>query len=79
MSTDIRRQLLKIRANIICAMKKYTKKTTLRDLDIDIEILRSYIRMSYMMGYINEHKLGHWMEGCNLIGRMVGKWLVNIK
>lgn len=32
-----------------------------------------------MMGYINEHKLGHWMNGCNLIGRIVGKWLVNVK
>ena len=75
LSAEIRQQLFAIRKNTIRAAKKYAKKTTLTDLDIDIEMLRSDIRIAYRLKYIDEHKLGVWMEKVDEIGRMVGGWL----
>lgn len=75
LSAEIRAQLLAIKRNAIRAGKKYYKKTTLQDLDIDIEILRGYIREAYHMGYINERRLGIWMNKVDEIGRMAGAWI----
>lgn len=77
LAADIRQTIIDIKRNTIRAGKKYHKKTTLQDLDIDIEILRTYIRESYAMHYIDEHKLGVWMDHVDEIGRMVGGWLKN--
>lgn len=75
LSGEIRQELLDIKRLIIRAAKKYAKKTTLTDLDIEIEVLRSDIRVAYRLGYIDEHKLGVWMEQVDEIGRMVGGWI----
>lgn len=76
LSAEIRKQIFCIKRNTIRAAKKYHKKTTLQDLDIDIETLRSYIRVSYRLRYIDEHKLGVWMDIVDEIGRMAGAWLM---
>ena len=76
LSGEIRSQVLAIKRNTIRAAKKYHKKTTLQDLDIDIEILRSYIRVAYQLHFIDEHKLGVWMDIVDEIGRMAGAWLM---
>ena len=79
LSAEIRQQLLSIRRNTVRAAKKFHKKTTLQDLDIDIEILRGYIRIAYGLKYINEHRLMVWIGIIDEIGRMVGAWLKNQK
>ena len=61
----------------IRAGKRYYKKTTLQDLDIEVEIMRSYIRESNMLGYIDEGRLGVWIGKVDEIGNIVGGWLKN--
>ena len=79
LSAEIRQELLSIRRETVRAAKKFHKKTTLQDLDIDIEVLRGYIRIAYNLKYIDEHKLMTWMSYVDEIGRMVGAWLKNQK
>lgn len=59
----------------ITAQKKYTKKTTLQDLDIAVALLKSYIRISYDMRFLPLKKYDIWSEKVAEIGRMVGGWI----
>lgn len=61
------------------ANKKYYKKTTLQELDVEIDKLRKYIRLSYRLKYIDFKKYKQWSEQVNEIGRMLGGWMASIK
>lgn len=37
---------------IIEANKKYYKKTTLQELDVEVEKLKAYVRLSYNLGFL---------------------------
>ena len=60
---------------IIRAGKRYHKKTTLEDLDIELEYLRTLIRLSYRRGYISTHRLDVWMQNVNEVGAIMGSWM----
>ena len=60
---------------VIRGAKKYHKKTTLQDTDIEIEYLRSLIRKSFALQYINIHRYEVWMSHVNEIGKMLGGWI----
>ena len=57
------------------AQKRYHKKTTLQDLDAELDLLRSQVRMAKNMGYIDFKKYEHWSRLNDEIGRMVGGWV----
>ncbi|NLC35047.1 MAG: diversity-generating retroelement protein Avd [Alcaligenaceae bacterium] len=59
----------------IVGWKRYHKKTTLQDLDVEVEILRKWLTKSLRLEYINAHKYATWMNHVNEVGRMVGGWL----
>ena len=72
---DIRGAVKKVLHLIIRAGKRYYKKTTLEDLDIELEYLRTLIRLSYRRGYISTHRLDTWMNSVNEVGAIMGSWL----
>ena len=72
---EIRQSLNRIQRLTITAWKRYHKQTTLKDLDIEIEVLRGWIRKSLRLQYINAHRYQVWSEHVGQIGRMVGGWL----
>lgn len=61
------------------ANKKYYKKTTLQELDVEIDKLRKYVRLSYRLKYIDFKKYKQWSEKVNEIGRMLGGWMASVK
>lgn len=63
-----------IQQTIRCA-KRFHKKTSLQDMDIEVEYLRSLVRKSYSLGYINIHRYEVWSSHINEIGRIVGGWI----
>ena len=72
---DIKRCMDTILERIIEANKKYFKKTTLQELDVEIEKLRTYIRLSYVLGYLPLRKYDLWSGMVDEIGRMCGGWI----
>ena len=76
--TDIKRCMDTILERIIEANKKYFKKTTLQELDVEIEKLRTYIRLSYTLGFLPVRKYDLWSGMVDEIGRMCGGWIKSV-
>ena len=74
--TDIIRCMDRIMETAVEAEKKYFKKTTLQTLDVDVERLRRYVRISLRLKYISHRTYKVWSEKVNEVGRMVGGWIM---
>jgi four helix bundle protein len=76
--TDIKRSMDTLLARCIEAQKKYYKKTTLQDMDVEIMKLRAYLRLSFRLGFLPMKKYEVWSEKVVEIGKMVGGWLKTV-
>ena len=56
---------------IIRFEKKFYKKTTLQEIDIELEYLRVLIRQARKEGYISVKRLGVWMSKVDEAGRLL--------
>jgi len=72
LAQDIRRCMNEILELTITEDKKYTKKTTLENLDIENTKLRIYLRVSFQLRYISKHTYAVWEEKVVEIGKMIG-------
>lgn len=59
--------------------KRYYKKTTLEDMDIELDLLREMVSESFESRYINVHKYEVWSRHIDEIGRMIGGWIRSLK
>lgn len=75
LAADIKRCMDLILERVIEANKKYYKKTTLQELDVEIAKLKAYIRLSYNLEFIPLKKYEIWSGMVVEIGRMVGGWI----
>lgn len=77
MASEIRVCMYRILGICIEANHKHYKKTTLTELDIELDKLRSYIRLSANpeLKYLPVDKYGRWAAKVNEIGRMLGGWI----
>lgn len=72
---EIRRSMLTAQRLVVVAWKRYHKKTTLQELDTEVEVLRGWVRKSLLAKYITPHRYEVWVRHINEIGRMVGGWI----
>ncbi len=81
MAANIRSSMYRLLELIVRANKKYHKKTTLQDIDIELELLRTYIRFSTdpKVRYLPLRKYENWSKMLNEIGRMLGGWIKSAK
>lgn len=79
LAAEIRSTLARIIKLTVRTAKQYYKKTTLQELDIEIEYLRSLVRKSHRLKYINGHRYQVWSTHVDEIGRMVGGWMVKAR
>lgn len=75
---DIKRWMDVMLERIIEANKKYYKKTTLQELDVEVEKLKAYVRLSYNLGFLPPKKYEQWSGLVVEIGRMVGGWIKSV-
>lgn len=61
------------------ANKKYYKKTTLQELDVEVEKIRKYIRVAYRLKYISKRQYEYWSGRVDEIGKLVGAWINSVK
>lgn len=75
LAQDMKKCLDAIMRYVIAANKKYTKKTTLQELDIENEALKIYIRMAFELGYLPPKKYEIWSGMAVEVGKMIGGWI----
>lgn len=72
---EMRRTLWNLLRLIVVCNKKYFKKTTLQELDAEIDLLRSQVRLAKDLGYLDFRRYEHWSRLNDEIGRMLGGWI----
>ena len=75
LAQDMKHCMDKIMRLTIAANKKYTKRTTLQELDVEIAALKVYLRIAYDLKYLPPKKYEVWSGMMVEIGKMVGGWI----
>ena len=75
MSAEIRRCMFQILRYVIVCNRRYYKKTTMQDLDAELDALRSMVRLSMELGFLPFQKYEVWSRFNDEIGRYLGKWM----
>lgn len=77
-ANEIRQNIVNMQKLVIIAGKKYHKKTDLRDLDIEHEMLRQNIYIAYESKFIDLNKFEFVNEHIDEIGRLLGTWFTKL-
>ena len=64
---------------IVTAVKKYYKKTTLRDADVELLELKNFIRMGHSRRYMNTRRYERLSRAIEEVGRMLGGWIQSME
>lgn len=78
LATDIKKCMNVMLERCIEAKKKYYKKSTLQEFDVENEKLRAYLRLSHELGFLPTKKYSVWSEKSLEIGKMLGGWLKSV-
>ena len=60
---------------LITAAKRYYKKTTLHDADVELMILKHFLRMGFERRYTTIKRYERMSRYIEEIGRMLGGWI----
>lgn len=63
---------------VIITNRRYHKKTTMQDLDAELDLLRSQVRIAMELKYLPFQKYEVWSRLIDEIGRMVGGWFKSL-
>jgi len=75
LSQEVRQSMWRLLRLIIVCHRKYYKKTTLQDLDVELDVLRAQLRLAQSLGYLPMTKYEIWSKHLCEIGRMIGGWI----
>ena len=75
LAADTKQSMYTLMRLIIRANKRYHKKTTLQDIDIELDTLRHFIRLGNGLGFLPFKKYEVWSRQLNEIGKMLGGWI----
>jgi four helix bundle protein len=75
LASEIKALMAELLRLIIRANKKYHKKTTLQDIDIELHTLKTYVRLSKDLGFLPFKQYENWAKKLDEIGRMLGGWI----
>ncbi|EIE1227636.1 diversity-generating retroelement protein Avd [Vibrio vulnificus] len=78
LAAEIRQSIYKILKLTVIASKRYHKKTTVQDLDVELATLRNMVKVSLDLKYIDMKKYENWQRHLVEIGKMVGGWLKSL-
>ena len=75
LSAEIRASMWSLLRLVIVCNKRYFKKTTLQDLDAELDLLRAQVRLAQTLGYLDFRRYEHWATLNDELGRMIGGWI----
>ena len=81
MAGEIKQSMYTFYRLIITANLKYYKKTTLQEADVELEVLRGFLKLAATkeLRYLPLSKYENWSRMVNEIGRMLGGWIKAMK
>lgn len=79
LAADIKRSMFRLLALIVAANKRYYKKTMMQEIDVELDVLRSYVRLAMRLGFLATKKYEAWAAQLTEIGRMLGGWMKSVK
>ncbi|MDK2751211.1 diversity-generating retroelement protein Avd [Vreelandella aquamarina] len=74
LGADIRETMTRLLHLVYRCARRFHKKTTLEDLIVEIDFLRSQVRVAYNSRFIDVKKYTKWAAMNDEIGRMIGGW-----
>jgi DNA polymerase III psi subunit len=80
LGTEIKQSMYKILRLIVVANKSKAKKPLLFELDAELDVLRTFIRLAADpdLKYLPLKKYENWSKLLNEIGKMLGGWLKTV-
>ena len=75
LSAEIRQCMYRLLRLIIIVNRRYYKKTTLQDLDAELDLLRSLVSLAHGLGPLHRKQYEIWAGYLAEIGNMVGGWI----
>lgn len=78
-AAEIKEAMIKLLKLIIITNKKYYKKTTLREMDTQLELITTYIRLAKDLEFLPFKKYGIWSEKLDEVGKLIGGWMKTIE
>lgn len=79
LAAEIRQCMYRLLRQVIITNRRYFKKTTAQEIDAELDLLRSLVRVALDLGFLPFRKYQAWAEYLHEIGRMVGGWMSWIK
>jgi hypothetical protein len=79
LAAEIKTTMLGLLRRIVVCNKRYYKKTTMQEMDADLDLLRSQVRLAKDLGFLPFGKYEVWSRMIDEIGRMVGGWMKSLK
>jgi len=74
LAADIKNQIYTVLRLMITTNKRYYKKTTMQDMDIEHEILRRQVEMAKNLKFLPFKKFAILIEKVDEVGRLIGGW-----
>jgi len=75
LGAEIRTTMWGLLRLVVVCNKRYFKKTTLQELDAELDVLRCQIRLAQSLAYLDFKKYEHWARLNDELGRMIGGWI----
>lgn len=75
LAAEIKTAMFQVLRLIITTQKRYHKKTTLSELDIALELLKSLVRLAKDLTFLPFRQYEHWQRQNAEIGKMLGGWI----
>ncbi len=75
LGTDTKNSALAFYRLIITAAKKYYKKTTLKDADVELCTLKYFIRRGHNHRFMSTKRYERISRAIEEVGRMLGGWI----
>ena len=80
LATEIKNSMYTLLRLVVAANKKYYKKTTLQEMDVELETIKTFIRIAAdpKFKYLGLKQYENWSKMLSEIGRMLGGWMKTV-
>ncbi len=75
LAAEMRRTMYELLRLVITANHRYYKKTTLQDMDVQLDLLRSQVRIAQQLEYLKFKDYEGWARHLSGVGNLLGGWL----